>query len=155
MPSLSRKAGYSQLLVTPWILTWVLTVPFFHIHALDIQEDFSQSQAFLPHTVFSADLPGEYSPRTGIDQRGMPGNQHAVSSHFLQYSEISIGLFSEDDDTKRKIGILPICYVHFSSLKLSPPHIVLVRTVIPEFASPPSLLLASSISSRAPPFVSC
>lgn len=153
MPSLSRKAGFSQLLVIPWMLTWVLTVPLFHIHTLDMQEDLSQFQAFLPHTVFSADLPGEYSSRTAIDQRGMPGNQHTLSSHFLQYSEMAIGLFSEDEDTKRKIGISPIHFAHFSSLRRSPPHIV--RGVVPEFASQPYLLVASSVSSRAPPFVSC
>jgi hypothetical protein len=152
MSSLSRKARFSYLLSIPWMLTWVLIVPFFHIHVLDMQEDLSQSQAFLPHTVFSADLPGEYSPRTDVDQHGMPGNQHTLSSHFLQYSEMALGVFSEDDDTKRKIGILPFYYAHFSSLRRSPSHIA--RSVIPEFSSPPFLLLASSISLRAPPFVS-
>ena len=153
MPLLSRIAGFPHLLAIPWLVTWVLIVPLFHIHALDIQEDFSQSQAFLPHTVFSADLPGEYSARTSIDQRGMPRNHHALSSHFLQYSEMAIGLFSEDDDTKRKIGISSVHVAGVSSLKLSPPRNV--QSVVLQFASPPSLLLASSISSRAPPFVSC
>lgn len=153
MSSRSRRARFSHFLVIPWLLTWVLIVPLFHIHALDMQEDRSQSQAFLAHTVFSADLPGEYSSPTGIDQRGMPGNQHALSSHYLQYSEMAIGLFSEDDDTKRKMGIAPIHFAHFPSLRLSPPRIV--RSVVPEFASQPFLLLASSLSSRAPPFVSC
>ena len=153
MPLLSRKAGFSHLLAIPWMLMWVLIVPLFHVHALDIQEDLSRFQAFLPHTVFSADLPGEYTTRTGIDERGMPGNQHALSSHFLQYSEMSISLFSEDDDTKRKIGISSTHFAHVSSLRLSPPRIV--QSVVLEFASQPFLLLASSVSSRAPPFVSC
>jgi hypothetical protein len=153
MSSLTRKARFSYLLSIPWMLTWVLIVPFFHIHVLDMQEDLSQSQAFLPHTVFSADLPGEYSPETDVDQRRMPGNQHALSSHFLQYSEMAIGLFSEDDDAKQRIRIPPIHYPHFPSVRRSPLHIV--QSVIPELASPPFLVLASSVSSRAPPFVLC
>jgi hypothetical protein len=153
MSLLSRKAGFSHSLVILWMLTWILIDPFFHIHVLDTQEDLSQSQAFLPHTVFSADLPGEYSPRTDIDQRGMPGNPRALSSHFPQYSEMALDLFSEEDNTKRKIKISPAYYAHFSSQRRSPPQIV--RSVIPEFSSPPFLLLASSVSSRASPFVSC
>lgn len=72
---------------------------------------------------------------------------------FLLNSKIAINRYSEDDDAKRKIAIPPIHYAHFPSLRPSPSDIV--RFVIPEVASPPFLLLASSVSSRAPPFVSC
>ena len=149
MSLLSRKARFSHLFAIPWMLTWVLILPLFHIHILDAQEDLSQSQAFLPHTVFSADLPGEYAPRAEVDQRGMPGNQRALSSHFLQYSEMAIGLFREYNDAKQKIGISPIHNAHFSSLRRSP--LPIVEFVIPGLASPPFLLLTSSVSSRAPP----
>jgi hypothetical protein len=147
---LSPKGRCSQLLTLPWMLTWVLILPLFHIHILDIQEDLSQSQAFLPHTVFSADLPGEYTSGADMDQHGMPGNQRALSSHFLQYSELAILLLHEDDTgAKYKIGISPIHYSHFPSLRRSPLDIF--QSVIPELASPPFLLLTSSVSSRAPP----
>jgi hypothetical protein len=150
MSLLSPKGRFSHLLALPWMLTWVLILPLFHIHILDVQEDLSQSQAFLPHTVFSADLPGEYASGTDVDQHGMPGNQRALSSHFSQYSEMAILLLHEDDNNaKYKIGISPIHYSHFSSLRRSPLDIV--QSIIPGLASPPFLLLTSSVSSRAPP----
>lgn len=38
MSSPSRKAKFLNLLIVPWVVTWVLIVPLFHIHTLDIQE---------------------------------------------------------------------------------------------------------------------
>jgi len=149
MSLLSRTARFSHVLAIPWMLTWVLILPFFHTHILDTQEDLSQTQGFLPHTVFSADLPGEYAPRADVDQRGMPGNQRTLSTHFLQYSEMAIGLFSEDNDAKKKLGISPPHNGHFSYLRRSP--LPSVQSVIPELPAPPFLLLTSSVSSRAPP----
>ena len=52
-----RNPLLSRLLVLPWLVTWVLTIPLFHIHALDAQENSFRSQAVLLHTVFSPDLP--------------------------------------------------------------------------------------------------
>jgi len=46
--------------VAVWLITWLTTVPLFHIHLPDI----SSSQAAhvgVAHTVFSPDLPGEFS----------------------------------------------------------------------------------------------
>ena len=149
MSLVSRIARFSHVLATPWIFTWVLILPFFHIHIIDTQEDLSQNQGFLPHTVFSADLAGEYAPRAHADQRGMPGHQRALSTHFLQYSEMAIGLFSEDTDAKRKLGISPLHHAHFVSPRRPP--VSLVQSVISELPSPPLLLLTSSDSSRAPP----
>lgn len=152
MSSPSRKAKFLNLLIVPWVVTWVLIVPLFHIHTLDIQEDLSRFQAFLPHTVFSPDLPGEYSVRTTAGSRGRPWNQHTVSSHLLQYSEMAIVLFSKDDDTKRKFGISPIHHAHFPSRIHPPTHVI--RSAILEVEPPPLLLLQSSGSSRAPPSIS-
>lgn len=147
-----QRRALSRVLLLPWLLMWTLTVPLFHLHALDIQENHFSSQPFLTHTVFTPDLPGEHSPRAPVQQRGMPGDQHALSSHFPLYFEIAINLFATDD-TKRKIGISPSHYAHFASLRWSPPDIV--RYVLPEFRSPPFPLLASSVSPRAPPAASC
>jgi hypothetical protein len=141
MISASRKTWAVYSLIIPWMLSWILVLPFFHIHALDIQEDLSRSQAFLPHTLYSPDLPGEYSVQTGVDG-------HALSSHTLKYSELAIGLFSEDDDTKRKIGT-PLD----RSSALDAIELQFDRFRISEFPSHPSILLASSLSSRAPPFI--
>jgi len=148
-----RNPLLSRLLVLPWLVTWVLTIPLFHIHALDAQENSFRSQAVLLHTVFSPDLPGEYAPRTVAHQGGMAENQQALSSHFPQYSEYAVGLFNEDN-SKRKNAIQPILYAHFVSLRRCP--LGSSRYVIPELRPPPFVLLASSVSPRAPPpSVSC
>ena len=141
----------SRLLVLPWLVMWVLTIPLFHIHALDAQESRFRTQTVLLHTIFSPDLPGEYAPRTVAHQSRMPENQQALSSHFPHFSEFAVGLFSEDDP-KRKHGIQPILYAQFFSLRRYPPGST--RYVIPDLASPTFLLLASSVSPRAPPSVS-
>ena len=50
----------SRLLVSVWVITWVTTVPLFHTHLPDIS-DRQASQGGVAHTVFSPDLPGEFS----------------------------------------------------------------------------------------------
>jgi hypothetical protein len=146
-----RKHTFSLLLALLWLIPWVLTIPLFHVHALDRQETPFLPEAFLTHTVFTPDLPGEYFPRPAIHQRGMPGYQHALASHFPQYSEIAFSLFGEDDDTKRKIGNPPIDNDEFSFL--IPSLLESVHSAIAELASLPFLLLAFSASSRAPPLI--
>jgi hypothetical protein len=146
-----RKPTFSHLLALLWLIPWVLTIPLFHVHALEMQETPFLPQTFLTHTVFTPDLPGEYSPRPAIHQRGMLGHQHALASRFPQYAEIAFSLLGEDDDTKRKIGIPPIDNNEFSFL--IPSLIESVLYAIAELASPPFLLLIFSDSSRAPPFI--
>ena len=155
MSALTRKPTVVHVLALSWLITWVLSVPLFHIHALDAQEDRSFSQTALPHTIFSPDLPGEYAPRTAAHRSGTPENQPALSIHFQSYSEIAIGLFNDDDNKKRKDRLQPAVYLsrHAFSLSFSLPESD--RHVIPRVTSPPFLLLGSSTPSRAPPFVTC
>lgn len=142
---------FSRWLARLWLTLWVSTIPLFHVHALDVQETPFLPQAFLTHTIFTPDLPGEYPPRTAIHQRGLPGHQRALASHFPQYSEIAFSLFVEEDDTKRKIGNLPIVNDEFSFL--IPSLLESVDYEVSELASPPVLLLTNCIPSRAPPFM--
>lgn len=51
---------HSRLLVLVWVITWVTTLPLFHIHLPDISERLA-AQGGVAHTVFSPDLPGEFS----------------------------------------------------------------------------------------------
>jgi hypothetical protein len=150
MSKLIHPASF-QLFFLPWMVTWVLITPLFHIHTLDVQEDRCFSQIFLAHTVFSPDLAGEYSPQSTVHQAGTQEDQYAFSTHFSFYSEESIGLFSEDDSKQEK-GIEPVSHTRFF-----PPKDFLLnggRYVIPDLVSPPFMLLASPVSLRAPPSVS-
>src|SRR5262245_50572302 len=147
-----RTSTFSHLLTLLWLIPWVLTIPLFHVHALlDIQDTRFSPQAFLFHTVFTPDLPGEYSSPPVMPQRGMPGHQSALASHFPHYSELGFNLLSEDDSTKRRILNRSVHYGQPSFLV--PSSLETVQYEIPELASPPLLLLASSVCSRAPPFI--
>ena len=141
---------FFHLFLLPWLVTWALITPLFHIHTLDIQEDRSFFKLFLVHTVFSPDLPGEYSPQFTVHQAGTPNNQGTFSTHFAHYSEESFSLISEDDSKWEKR--FEASQAQFSPLK----HFRLKsgRYVIPNLVSPHLMLLASSISFRAPPSVS-
>ncbi|MEK6670309.1 MAG: hypothetical protein AABY48_00540 [Nitrospirota bacterium] len=57
LSAVSRAASdFTRTLVALWLALWVLTLPLFHIHTQ------TKTQRGIPHSVFSADLPGEYAP---------------------------------------------------------------------------------------------
>jgi hypothetical protein len=139
-----------RLFVLSWLVTWVFITPLFHIHTLDVQEDRSFSKIFLVHTVFSADLAGEYSTQSTVQEVGTQKTQDTFSTHFAHYSEGSFSLISEND-SKREKGLVPVLQALFSP----PKHFPLDsnRHLTPDLVSPPFLLQASSVSLRAPPSV--
>ncbi len=141
-----------RLFFLPWMVAWILVAPLFHIHTLDAQEDHSCSQVVLVHTVFSPDLAGEYSPQHTVDQAKTRENQAALSTHFSHYSEGTLSLYSKNrSNQENKTGL-------FSNSHLLPPKYFLLinggQYVIPDLILPPLILLASSVSLRAPPSVS-
>lgn len=146
-PFLSASLSFRPLLI-PWLVTWALITPFFHIHTLDVQEDRFFYEIFLVHSVFSPDLAGEYSPQSIVHQAGTQENEYAFSTHFAHYSEGSFSLISEDD-LKRENGIEPVLLARFSPPKLFP--LEADGYVNPDLVSPHFVLLASSGSLRAPP----
>jgi|GEM_PF-2533405 len=139
-----------RLFFLPWIVTWVLIIPLFHIHTLDVQEDRAFSQMFLAHTVFSPDLPGEYTPQSTGRQAKAQDNQHSFSTHSSNYSEEAISVFSEDDSKQRK-RVGSVSHGPIFPLKDVVPNSG--RFIIPDLPSPGFMLLASSVFLRAPPSV--
>ena len=55
-----RTKACLHLLTLAWVIIWVAAVPLFHTHLPDVT-DRSTSYQGLAHTVFSPDLPGEFS----------------------------------------------------------------------------------------------
>lgn len=137
------------LIVSSWLVLWVLIAPLFHLHTLGLQESRSLFQPLLTHTVFSPDLPGEYTPRNVI-HRGPVKHRHDLSTRVPNYSEIEISLFSEAKN-KKKSGIGTTVFAPFSPL--SEFLQTNVQKAILDFATPRVFLLLSSALSRAPPFV--
>ena len=137
-----------RLFSLPWMVTWVLVAPLFHVHTLDAQEDHSSSPVILAHTVFTPDFEGEYSPQSTAETRE---NRPALSAHFSHYSEGTLSLFSKKHTQQdKKAGLV-------SKSHLLPPKDFLLtggRHVSPGLVLPPLILLASSVSLRAPPSVS-
>ena len=59
MPLIIRTKACLHLLTLVWVILWVATVPLFHTHLPDVND--LASRQGLAHTVFSPDLPGEFS----------------------------------------------------------------------------------------------
>ena len=75
-----------RVVVLMWLIFWVITVPLFHIHVPDAINGPVSLDGGLPHTVFSPDLPGEYS-------QFLPSRDHRsgvldVSQDRLNYPEL-------------------------------------------------------------------
>ena len=60
MLSGNHMISQSRLWVSVWPITWLTAVPLFHIHLPDISNR-QAAQVGVAHTVFSPDLPGEFS----------------------------------------------------------------------------------------------
>lgn len=96
MSSLGRKIVWSRLLILTWLIVWVTTVPLFHIHLPDTTAyDPSSVQRGLVHTVYTPDLPGEFS---------CPHDNFAHLSHRVLNSP-ELGFVLVNDRSKdRRVG---------------------------------------------------
>ena len=88
-----------RLLLVAWLIPWITTAPLFHIHIPDNTHWLSPLQGSV-HTVFTPDLPGEFSRPSHEDRQ-----RHV--SHFSQRTanapELGIALFKNDrKDQKAK-----------------------------------------------------
>jgi hypothetical protein len=100
MPSGVQKIIFSRLLILAWVILWIRTVPLFHIHLPDISDGPAAFQGGLAHTVFSPDLPGEFSRFCHVSQQ----NHFAqVSKRVSNSPELDFVLSSEDSKSQ-KIG---------------------------------------------------
>jgi len=94
MPSIIQMIACSRLLIVTWVITWVTTIPLFHTHLPDLN-DGPPSRQGLAHTVFSPDLPGEFScPHRNVLH---------VSNRVSNSPELGFVL-STDDSKSRKMG---------------------------------------------------
>ena len=145
-----RKSALFYVVVATWIVSWLLAIPLFHIHALDVQEIPLPSNSFLAHTVFSGDLPGEYI--TGFEQHTASDSQRSVERHYPRYSEIEFVAFVEAGDSiARGPGTQPVLFDEWSS----PSHRSAAHEILTfEKGASPPLLYLCSVPSRAPPSLS-
>ena len=133
-----------RLLIAGWLISWITTVPLFHVHLPDTTDRWSALQSGGPHSVFTPALPGEFSHP--FHDRFDHLSQRAVNS-----PELSFTLFSStDEDQKAKQLCLLSAYDHSPDALLyswpfecsgtyrGPP----VCHAFPAFRAPPHLVCA-------------
>ena len=101
---------FAQLLLIGWVSVWVTALPLFHTHLPGV---FEQSIG-VPHTVFSPDLPGEYSAfghRTLADE---------FQLSILASNSPELGFVASSETDKKKPLIQPI---HAGSVSFVPPRL--------------------------------
>jgi len=85
------------LLIVVWLITWITTVPLFHIHIPDNTDRWSALQSGA-HTVFTRDLPGEYSrPIHDIH----PWHSGHLSQRTVNAPELGIALFNNNSEDQK------------------------------------------------------
>lgn len=146
-----KKSSLLHVMVVTWIVSWLLTIPLFHIHALDVQEIPLRSNSFLAHTVFSGDLPGEYA--VPVQQASTSDSQRTVESHYPRYSEIDFVAFQEDDDSLTRGLGWQFQFLNQEDLQ-QPLLLKVYKELSIEVAAAPPHLYLCAFPSRAPPGIS-
>ena len=103
------------VMIAAWLMTWIITVPLFHVHLPDTTDRWSALQSGGIHTVFTPALPGEYSPPVYDHDHFGHLSQRAVNS-----PELGFTLLSDTDEGQRgKQLSLLVVYDDNSSVPLS------------------------------------
>jgi len=77
-----------RLLILAWLIAWLTVVPLFHIHIPDSTDRWSVLQSGGAHTVFTPDLPGEFS-------RPFSDSSRSLAKRGVNSPELGIALLVE------------------------------------------------------------
>ena len=115
MPSLylPLQRHSRRLLILVWLIAWITAVPLFHVHVPDNTDRWSALQSGGPHTVFTHDLPGEFS-HPFHDHLGHL-SQRAVNSPELGFAVFN---YKSDDEKTKQL------YIFSESCQLPNPLLV-------------------------------
>ena len=93
----NHMVSQSRLWLSVWPITWLTAVPLFHIHLPDISNR-QAAQIGVAHTVFSPDLPGEFSRFSNAK----PEDPFPHLSHWVLNSPELDFVLSEDSKDREK-----------------------------------------------------
>jgi hypothetical protein len=128
-------------LILAWLITWITSVPLYHVHIPDTTDRWSALHSGGAHTVFSPGLAGEFS-------RPFQESQQAHSAHLSQRSvnspELDIALLDEKSRANELNSLGTAS--HF----LENPLLRSLMFALPEEHRTPGLSVAF-LDSRAPP----
>jgi hypothetical protein len=128
--------------ILAWMITWVMAIPLFHIHLPDTTDGWSALQSGGAHTVFTPDLPGEFSQPFQDSHHSRHLSQRVVSS-----PELGMAVSLDEPEHRKAKGSSG-----FTVQYLFPRESVLINTalVMAEATLKGQLPRAFS-ASRAPP----
>ena len=98
MPSAGQSIVFSRLLILSWVILWLTTVPLFHTHLPDLSDGPASASSGLAHTVFSSDLPGEFSRPAHVSEHEPSAH---ISNRISSSPELNFVLSSEDPPSRR------------------------------------------------------
>ena len=75
-------------LIWIWLITWISTVPLFHLHIPDSTDRWSALLSASAHTVLSPDLPGEFTPPSDNRESSAQIGLRAINSPELGFTLI-------------------------------------------------------------------
>jgi hypothetical protein len=145
-----------RILAMFWLVTWMLVIPFFHVHpeADHHLGDASHVHGGIIHSVFSADLECEYTETLHDSTCPETAHQHlqarAHPGHAVSHPEIEFSLLTAPIDRllpKPGITIAELPVVEHTTAQRA----VIVASLHPE-ASQSILFLSTTLPLRAPPF---
>jgi len=156
MRQIDDRPTCSRVLVLIWASLWMFAAPLVHIHP---EADHRHGAADhrhggTVHTVFSRDLPCEFSvydhASDADDESRCPLHLIAYPSHGSEHLEIDLVLASSAEPQVGKGTALDVAAHFFHAHPPARPHVVWQAQPTPSLTS---LLLTTSLSSRAPPLV--
>jgi len=142
---LTQRIIPARLLILGWVILWVITVPLFHTHLPDLS-DGQGGRNGLAHTVFSPDLPGEFSSFSRAAQR----DHFAHLSNPISNSQELDFVLSSEDSKGRKTGDPNVLVVLFNLPRHSFSFTAARQSGFTQYRP---LLVAAPQSPRGPPSV--
>jgi len=155
MQRICDKPSYSRVLVLVWVSTWMLVVPFFHVHpeADHHHGDANHGHGGTIHTVFSPDLECEYTKTVHDSTCPEAAHQHLQSrvhpGHPVNHPEIEFSLLTVPVD--RPLPKLGITVAELPVVDRTTAQRAVVVASLHPGTSQTILFLSTTLPLRAPP----
>jgi hypothetical protein len=155
----SRQKSLWRIALPAWLTVWMLAIPLVHVHPEADHRHGAPDHIHggTVHTVLSSDLACEFAAHDYASVSGSQGQRllHLIAQplhalHGLEHPEINLVLASSTQSQAGKAAVADLVVgSNESGLSRSPR----ARTLTHSFTAPTFLILASGLSSRAPPTI--